>query len=224
VAAAPAGKHSDSLSEVENLRIARTATDLPRRDSLNAKSLFTNSHGVEESARPLSPVKGVLSHTPAESHAQEARCERRRARGKWSGSPLWKAKILLGVLREQGLAGKGLVQAFEKWVPKVAGCSRSGINRVYGEQTGRELSDYILAQRADKTVRYNQLPPEAEIVRATLLNPDARGYRLITEVRVTTDRLLLLPNQGSVKPNDCLAVIHVKLNHKNARAFDHWFG
>ena len=38
--------------------------------------------------------------------------------------------------------------------------------------------------------------------------------RLITEVRVTTDRLLLLPNQSSVKPNDCLAVIRVKLNHK----------
>jgi len=48
--------------------------------------------------------------------------------------------------------------------------------------------------------------------------------RLITEVRVTTDRLLLLPNQGNVKPNDCLAVIHVTLSHKNARAFDNWFG
>jgi hypothetical protein len=48
--------------------------------------------------------------------------------------------------------------------------------------------------------------------------------RLITEVRVTTDRLLLLPHQGTVKPNDCFAVIHVKLNHKNARMFDNWFG
>jgi hypothetical protein len=48
--------------------------------------------------------------------------------------------------------------------------------------------------------------------------------RLITEVRVTTDRLLLLPNKPNVEPNDCFAIIHVTLNHKNARAFDNWFG
>ena len=48
--------------------------------------------------------------------------------------------------------------------------------------------------------------------------------RLITEVRVTTDRLLLLPNKPNVEPNDCFAIIRVKLNHKNARAFDNWFG
>ena len=71
------------------------------------------------------------------------------------------------------IAGKGLVQAFEKWVPKVIGCPLIGIDRVYYEQTGRELSDYILLQQADKTVRYNQLPPEAEIVRAAVQNPDA---------------------------------------------------
>jgi len=48
--------------------------------------------------------------------------------------------------------------------------------------------------------------------------------RLITEVRVTTDRLLLLPNKPTVKPNDCFAVIHVTLNHKYAKAYDNWFG
>jgi hypothetical protein len=48
--------------------------------------------------------------------------------------------------------------------------------------------------------------------------------RLITEVRVTTDRLLLLPNKPNVEPNDCFAIIHVRLSHKNARAFDNWFG
>jgi len=48
--------------------------------------------------------------------------------------------------------------------------------------------------------------------------------RLITEVRVTTDKLLLLPQQSNVKPNDCLAVIHVTLNHRNARTYDNWFG
>ncbi len=48
--------------------------------------------------------------------------------------------------------------------------------------------------------------------------------RLITEVRVATDRLLLLPNKKEVKPNDCLAVIHVRVNHKNPGTFDNYFG
>jgi hypothetical protein len=48
--------------------------------------------------------------------------------------------------------------------------------------------------------------------------------RLITEVRVTTDRLLLLPNQTKVQPNDCFAVIRVRLNHKSARTFGDVFG
>jgi hypothetical protein len=48
--------------------------------------------------------------------------------------------------------------------------------------------------------------------------------RLISEVRVTTDQLLLLPNQREVRPNDAHAVIHVKLNHKHARSFDNYFG
>src|SRR6267143_1553451 len=100
-------------------------------------------------------------------------CEHRRSRGKWSVSPLWEAKILLGVLRQQGLAGKGLVKAFEKWAPRIAGCSRAEMNRVYCQQTGREMSDYILLQRADKAVRYNQLPPEAEVVRRTVLSSDS---------------------------------------------------
>jgi len=98
--------------------------------------------------------------------------EHRRSRGKWSVSPLWEAKILLGVLRQQGLAGKGLVKAFEKWAPRVVGRSRAEMNRVYREQTGREMSDYILVQQADKVVRYNQLPPEAEVVRRALLSPN----------------------------------------------------
>jgi hypothetical protein len=48
--------------------------------------------------------------------------------------------------------------------------------------------------------------------------------RLITEVRVTTDQLLLLPNQREVRADDAHAVIHVKINHKNARTFDNYFG
>ena len=43
--------------------------------------------------------------------------ERRRVRGNWNISPLWEGKILLGVLKQQGLAGKRLIQAFDKWAP-----------------------------------------------------------------------------------------------------------
>src|SRR5260370_14692178 len=53
------------------------------------------------------------------------------------------------------------------------------MNQVYRAQTGREMSDYILVQQADKVVRYNQLPPEAEVVRRALLSPDSsrvNGY------------------------------------------------
>ena len=79
-------------------------------------------------------------------------------RGKWSVSPLREAKTLLGVLKQQGLAGKGLIEAFEKWAPRITGSSRADMNRLYREQTGREMSDYILVQQADKIVRYNQRP------------------------------------------------------------------
>ena len=98
------------------------------------------------------------------------RPKHRRARGKWSVSPLWEGKILLGVLKQQELTGKGLVNTFEKWAPRVAGRSRAEMNRVYREQTGRGMSDYVLVQQADKVVRYNQLPPEAEVVRRALLS------------------------------------------------------
>jgi excisionase family DNA binding protein len=68
------------------------------------------------------------------------------------------------------LAGKGLVEVFEKWAPRIAGASRTDMSRLYREQTGRALSDYILVQQADKVVRYNQLPPQAEVVRHALMN------------------------------------------------------
>jgi hypothetical protein len=55
-----------------------------------------------------------------------------------------------------------LVEAFEKWAPKIIGASRADINREYAKQTARDLSDYILVQQADKALRYGQLPPEAK--------------------------------------------------------------
>jgi excisionase family DNA binding protein len=137
---------------------------------------------------PLSPTESAAviasksnsNQKRADAGIEACEMEHRRSRGKWRVSPLWEAKILLGVLRQQGLAGKGLVKAFEKWAPRIAGCSRTEMNRVYREQTGREMSDYILVQQADKAVRYNQLPPEAEVVRRTVLSPDS--FRLDNHV------------------------------------------
>jgi len=48
--------------------------------------------------------------------------------------------------------------------------------------------------------------------------------RLISEVRVNADQLLLLPQQKKVKANDCFVVIHVRLNHTTPRTFDNYFG
>jgi hypothetical protein len=48
--------------------------------------------------------------------------------------------------------------------------------------------------------------------------------RLISEIRVTTDQLLVLPNEREVKANDVHVSIHVRVNHKNARSLDNFFG
>jgi hypothetical protein len=46
---------------------------------------------------------------------------------------------------------------------------------------------------------------------------------LISEVRVTTDQLLLLPSERKVRANTCTVVIHVKLSHKAPGTFDQYF-
>jgi hypothetical protein len=48
--------------------------------------------------------------------------------------------------------------------------------------------------------------------------------RLVTEVRVNTDTMLLLPNTREVRANDAHAIIHVSLNHKTHRTFNNYFG
>jgi len=63
-------------------------------------------------------------------------------------------------------------------------------------------------------------PGEDETPLFCLLEDD----RLISEVHVTTDELLLLPEHKQVEANDCFAVIHVKLNHREARTFGNYFG
>jgi hypothetical protein len=48
--------------------------------------------------------------------------------------------------------------------------------------------------------------------------------RLISEIKVTSDQLLMLPHEKAVKANDCFVVIHVRLTHRDARTFDNYFG
>lgn len=95
--------------------------------------------------------------------------ETRIVRGRWSVSPLREAKVLLGVLKQEGLTGEGFIKAFEKYSVRLLGYSRADMARLYRQQTGRELSDYILIQRGDKVVRDNELEAERVVLRRTLL-------------------------------------------------------
>jgi len=63
-------------------------------------------------------------------------------------------------------------------------------------------------------------PEEDETPFFCLLEDD----RLISEVHVVTDRLLILPSQREVRANDSFVVLNVKLNHRAARTFDNFFG
>ena len=182
---------------VRTFELPLTEVEAAKRSQPHARSVSSSLSNAGESEPRSSLMTRVLSRGGADFHEYEkvdlvessrgtvtkslaseqregiaiegGESERPRTRGKWSVSPLWEAKILLGVLKQQGLAGKGLIEAFEKWAPRVAGSTRAGMGRLYREQTGRELSDYILVQQADKVVRYNQLPPDAEFVRRALL-------------------------------------------------------
>ena len=95
--------------------------------------------------------------------------EARLVRARWSVSPLREAKVLLGVLKQEGLAGKGLIEAFEKYSVRFLGYTRSDMAKLYTQQTGRELTNDILTQKADKVIRYNELEQERIVLRRTLL-------------------------------------------------------
>jgi hypothetical protein len=47
--------------------------------------------------------------------------------------------------------------------------------------------------------------------------------KLISEVHVTTDQLLLLPGHRETKATDAYITIHAKLNHTTGSPFDRWF-
>src|SRR5271154_5283330 len=90
-------------------------------------------------------------------------------RARWSASPLREAKTLLGVLQQEGLRGKGLIEAFEKYSVRLLGYTRADMAKLYRQQTGRELTDYILTQKADKVVRSNEVVAERTVLRRSLL-------------------------------------------------------
>lgn len=96
--------------------------------------------------------------------------EARIVRARWSVSPLRESKVLLGVLQTEGLRGKGLIEAFEKNCVRYLGYTRADIAKLYRQQTGRDLTDYLLIQKADKTIRYNELEAERAVLRRTLLS------------------------------------------------------
>ena len=48
--------------------------------------------------------------------------------------------------------------------------------------------------------------------------------RLVSEVRVTADELLSLPNKPVVEPNDAYVVVHARVGHREHRMFDNWLG
>lgn len=48
--------------------------------------------------------------------------------------------------------------------------------------------------------------------------------KLISEVSVTTDQLLVLPKERHVNANDAFLVIRVQLNAANPRTYDNYFG
>jgi hypothetical protein len=48
--------------------------------------------------------------------------------------------------------------------------------------------------------------------------------KLISEVKVTTDQLLMLPHEREVRANTCFVTIHVRLNHRDVRTYDNYFG
>lgn len=73
------------------------------------------------------------------------------------------------------------------------------MDRAYGQQTGRTLSDYILAQQADKAVRYRQLPPEADGYRL-LLAESTSGQKSESNTLALDVRALSAVQGGTILP------------------------
>jgi len=91
------------------------------------------------------------------------RCGREHSEsGSTTGNSRWRAKAT-------GTSWQGVGASIREVGASDCRFISRGHDRLYSEQTGREMSDYILVQQADKVVSYNQLPPEAEVFRQVLL-------------------------------------------------------
>jgi hypothetical protein len=75
-----------------------------------------------------------------------------------------------------------------------------------------------------------RLPKSPEQLRGTGPQADETPFfclleddKIISEIRINTDQLLLLPNKPNVKAHDCFVLIKVLLNYKSGRTFDAYF-
>lgn len=48
--------------------------------------------------------------------------------------------------------------------------------------------------------------------------------KLVSQVSIDANQLLILPDQQTIDPNDAFLVVHVQLNHEPPRTFDNIFG
>jgi len=76
-----------------------------------------------------------------------------------------------------------------------------------------------------------KIPQNANDLGGNVPGPDENPFfclleddRLISEVRVVTDQLLVRPHQVAIRQTDVFAVIYVKLNHNPPRFWDNYFG
>ena len=116
---------------------------------------------------------------------------------------------------------------------------------VTADQAPRVLIDVLLLRPEGKAFIYKQgdidgqvktifdaltLPTSREQVDATGPKDDETPFfclleddRMISEVRVNADQLLLLPHERAVKANDAFAVIRVQLNARTPGAIGNFF-
>jgi len=90
-----------------------------------------------------------------------------------------------------------------------------------GDLDGRLKTVFDALRLPDNKAETNDATPTAdEDPFFCLLQDD----KLISEVSVTTDELLVLPNERQVKPNDAFLVIRVQINHAYPGKVDNYFG
>jgi hypothetical protein len=109
--------------------------------------------------------------------------------------------------------------------------------RPEGEQSVTGTSHHFVMNRGDLDGQAKtlfdalQLPDQAqELPPGSVPERDETPFfcllsndRLISEVRVNGDNLLLLPRAKQVEATDSFVLLHVKINHVHGGPFDRWF-